>query len=63
MERSFFDSAPEFAELGFPEVRGGIHTEVLAVGQHQFIREGAEGFAGDAEVVGFDAAVLDAQDH
>ena len=63
MERSFFDSAPGFAELGFTEVRGGIHAEVLAVCQHQFIRESAKGFAGDAEVVGFDAAVLDAKDH
>ena len=63
VERGFFDGAPGLAGLGWAEVGVAIGAVVLGVGQHQFIRQFVEGFAGDAEMVGFDAVVLEAEDH
>lgn len=60
MERGFFDGAPGLIGLRFAEVWEAISAVVLAIGQHQFIRQFVEGFAGEAEVVGFDAVIFDA---
>lgn len=63
MKRGFFDGAPGFEDLGFAEVGFGVSAVILAVGKHQFVGQAVEGAAGDAEVVGFEAVVFDAEDH
>ncbi len=62
VERGFFDGAPGFAFLGFAEVGVVVGAVILGVGEHQFVGKLVKGFAGDAEVVGFEAVVFDAED-
>ena len=62
MERGFGDGAPGFEYLGFAEVGFAIGAVVLGVGEHQFVGQAVEGFAGDAEMVGFYSVVFDAED-
>ena len=63
VERGFVDGAPGFEDLGFAEVWGPVGAVVTAVGQHQLIGDAMEGFAGDAQVMGFQTVVFDAEDH
>lgn len=63
MEWGFLDGAPGFVDLGFAGVGFGVCAVVLAVGQHQFVGHSMEGFAGDAEMMGIYAVVLNAQYH
>ena len=53
VERGFVDGAPGLEDLGFAEVWVPVGAIVLAVGQHELIGHSVEGFAGDAEMVGF----------
>ena len=62
VERGFFDGAPGLAYLGFAEVGVAVGAVVLGVGEHQFVGQFMEGAAGEAEVVGFEAVVFDAED-
>ena len=62
MERGFGDGAPGFEYLGLAEVGVAVGAVVLAIGEHQFIGEAVEGFAGEAEMMGFYSVVFDAED-
>ncbi len=62
MERGFVDGAPGLAFWGLAEVWEVVGAVVLGVGEHQFVGQAVEGFAGEAEMMGFNSVVFDAKD-
>ena len=61
VERGFLDGAPGLFPLGFAQILFQVCAVVLAIGEHQFVGQSLECLSGDAQMMGFDTVVFDAQ--